>query len=371
VSLREQNTARLHRNGFAAARPGVALRRPRNSNGSEAGGLGVALRRPGSRNGAQTPRARLVEAMLGAVAEEGYASVSVTSLIARARVSSKTFYESFDGCEDCFLATFDECLRELKAVVGDAYQRPGSWARRVRAALEALLVFLSEDPATATLVFLEAPKAGAGVHERRQRVVEIVRVIVDAGRSESELGVLPPALMNEIMVEGAIGAIQARLSQREHAPLTSLLNSLMSVLVHSYLGPDAAAKELEYPLPDPVRTGRSRLGSTPSGVLAAVPMRLTYRTLRVLSAIAANPGASNRVVADAAGITDQAQISRLLSRLSGFALIRNDGLGAGKPNGWHLTLRGQQIEQAARHEIRQPNSGSRHGAAAAFRSSRV
>jgi hypothetical protein len=78
----------------------------------------------------------------------------------------------------------------------------GPGARRVRAALEALLVFLSEDPAAATLVFLEAPKAGAGVHERRQRVVEIVRVIVDAGRSESELGVLLPAVTNEIMVEG-------------------------------------------------------------------------------------------------------------------------------------------------------------------------
>jgi hypothetical protein len=40
------------------------------------------------------------------------------------------------------------------------------------------------------------------VHERRQRVVEIVRVIVDVGRSESELGVLLPAVTNEIMVEG-------------------------------------------------------------------------------------------------------------------------------------------------------------------------
>ncbi len=327
------------------------MRRP-TVNASEPKKAAVGVRRAGSRNGGQAPRALLIKAMLDLVSEEGYSSVSATSLIGRARVSSKTFYKHFDGCEDCFLATFDECLWELKTVVGRAYQRPGCWAGRVRAALEALLVFLSEDPATATFVFLEAPKAGPGARERRQRVVEILCVIVDAGRSESKLEVLPPSLTNEIMVEGALGAISSRLSQPEQAPLTGLLNSLMSVVAYSYLGPEAAAKELEYALPDPVRAGRPGMASTPSGVLAAVPMRITYRTLRVLSAIAANPGAPNRVIADTAGITDQAQTSRLLARLSGLALIRNSGLGGGTPNCWHLTLRGQEIEQAARHEIR-------------------
>jgi hypothetical protein len=93
-------------------------------------------------------------------------------------------------------------LREVKAVVGDAYQRPGSWGTSGPRSARGAPRLLSEDPAAATLVFLEAPKAGAGVHERRQRVVEIVRVIVDVGRSESELGVLLPAVTNEIMVEG-------------------------------------------------------------------------------------------------------------------------------------------------------------------------
>ncbi len=79
-------------------------------------------------------------------------------------------------------------------------------------------------------------------------------------------------------------------------------------------------------------------------------MRLTYRTLLVLSAIAEAPGASNRQVADVAGVHDQGQISKLLSRLERLGLIENTGAGQpnGEPNAWTLTTKGVQVEQALR-----------------------
>ncbi len=45
-------------------------------------------------------------------------------------------------------------------------------------------------------------------------------------------------------------------------------------------------------------------------------MRLTYRTARVLEGVAGEPGISNRVVAEHAGISDPGQVSKLL-RASG------------------------------------------------------
>jgi len=77
-------------------------------------------------------------------------------------------------------------------------------------------------------------------------------------------------------------------------------------------------------------------------------MRLTYRTLRVLSVIAAEPGASNRRVGEGAGIRDQGQISKLLGRLSKLGLIHNSGAGQpkGESNAWRLTARGQQVQRA-------------------------
>ena len=79
-------------------------------------------------------------------------------------------------------------------------------------------------------------------------------------------------------------------------------------------------------------------------------MRPTYRTTRVLSAIAASPRSSNREIADAAGLRDEGQTSKLLSRLEQRGLVENVGLGAayGEPNEWLLTASGQRMLQAAR-----------------------
>jgi DNA-binding MarR family transcriptional regulator len=81
-------------------------------------------------------------------------------------------------------------------------------------------------------------------------------------------------------------------------------------------------------------------------------MRLTYRTVRVLMAIGAQPGVSNRRVADAAGVSDQGQISKLLARLHHLGLIENNGFGQakGESNSWYLTERGSEIEAAIREQ---------------------
>ena len=76
-------------------------------------------------------------------------------------------------------------------------------------------------------------------------------------------------------------------------------------------------------------------------------MRLTYRTARVLECIAELPGASNRVVAEHAGVADPGQISKLLRRLEGLGLAVNTGGGhqSGEPNAWKLTPLGGQVAQ--------------------------
>ncbi|MGA7704589.1 MAG: helix-turn-helix domain-containing protein, partial [Solirubrobacteraceae bacterium] len=78
------------------------------------------------------------------------------------------------------------------------------------------------------------------------------------------------------------------------------------------------------------------------------PIRFTYRTALVLGTIAEEPGASNRHVAERAGIVDEGQVSRLLRRLQDCELIENrgDGHARGEPNAWSLTERGEAIHAA-------------------------
>ena len=87
---------------------------------------------------------------------------------------------------------------------------------------------------------------------------------------------------------------------------------------------------------------------TPGDPLRDVGMRLTYRTVRVLMSVAANPGSSNREVGAAAGMDDQGQISRLLARLQRLDLIHNTRAESarGAPNAWGLTERGWSVQRA-------------------------
>jgi DNA-binding MarR family transcriptional regulator len=78
----------------------------------------------------------------------------------------------------------------------------------------------------------------------------------------------------------------------------------------------------------------------------------------VLSAIASQPGASNRQAGDSAGITDQGQISKLLHRLEKLGLLLNAGAGQarGTPNAWMLTEKGTEIERATGRQTSGPRS---------------
>ena len=65
----------------------------------------------------------------------------------------------------------------------------------------------------------------------------------------------------------------------------------------------------------------------------------------MLEVVAEHPGASNRLVADRAEITDQGQVSKLLARLERLKLMRNTGEGhtKGERNAWRLTALGEEV----------------------------
>jgi DNA-binding MarR family transcriptional regulator len=139
-----------------------------------------------------------------------------------------------------------------------------------------------------------------------------------------------------------LAIVHARLLGDKPRALLGLLNPLMAMIVLPYMGADAAARELERVPPRkraPVRRSRDPLRE--------LDMRLTYRTVRVLLAIASQPAASNREVASAAGIADQGQISKLLSRLQAHGLIVNGGgdHSKGEPNAWTLTATGEDVRR--------------------------
>ncbi|HEX5308609.1 MAG TPA: TetR family transcriptional regulator [Solirubrobacteraceae bacterium] len=293
-------------------------------------------------------RARMLSAAVDAIKESGYTQLTVAQVIARAKVSRKTFYDLFEDREDCFLAVFEVTLAQLSTRVASAYRAESSWRDGVRAGLAALLWSIDEDPELARLCVVDALGGGPHVLAARAQTIAVLRETIDLARqSDAKNG--PPAVTAEGVVGAVLAVLHARLLERSTDPYVSLHGSLMSMIVLPYLGARAASVELQR---EPPRTPIRAMGerSVAADPMAGLDMRLTYRTVRVLSAIRERPSASNREVADGAGIVDQGQISKLLARLEGLGLIENvDRVqGKGAPNEWCLTERGRRVEQATR-----------------------
>jgi AcrR family transcriptional regulator/DNA-binding MarR family transcriptional regulator len=317
-------------------------------------------RRPGARKGArldadglprehvtEIQRVRILSAMADVAAERGAGAASVAHIVARAGVSRRTFYDLFEDREDCFLAAFDEAVAQAARTVLPAYEGEGRWRERVRAGLLALLVFCEEEPSLARLCVVEALAAGPKALERRAEVLDVLLRAVDQGRAERPARIPePPPLAAEGAVGAVLSVIHRRLVAAGGEPLTPLLGELMSAIVLPYLGFSSSQKELSKPAPQ-TKKRKTRSHHDP---LDGLDMRITYRTVRVLMTIGSGPGGSNREIATEAGISDQGQVSKLLTRLESLGLVRNDGVGhaKGAPNAWVLTSRGLDVERAIR-----------------------
>lgn len=288
-------------------------------------------------------RARMLASTFDVLSERGAANVSVAHIVARSGVSRRTFYELFESREDCFLAAYNEALALLAARVLPAYASGQKWRGRIRTGLVALLGFLDEEPAIGRVLVVESLSAGPRSLERLGQVLEQVAAVLDEARTQSASAMSLPPLTAQGLVGGALSLIYTRISRPDEGTLIELTNQLMSMIVLPYLGSAAARRELDQPLELAAANRRdARLSSDP---FKEAGMRLTYRTVRVLLAVAEHPNASNRVLGDAAEIKDQGQISKLLNRLQKVELIFNTGLGPGlgAPNAWSLTPTGQQL----------------------------
>ena len=299
-------------------------------------------------------RSRILAAMVEECAARGSGNVTVAHVVSRAGVSRRTFYELFEDREDCFVAAFDEGIASAARYVLDGYDAEARWVERVRTALVGLLTFIDLERGVGELLVVGSLAAGARALERRRDVLTRMMALVDEGRSEIKAGAeLPP-----LTAEGVVGGVLSVLHSRLHPPVASsgegstgdaecalldLAGPLMSMIVLPYLGPAAARQESARPVLKP--SGGHRPERNPLGELE---MRLTYRTVRVLMAIATHPGSSNRVIAEAAEVTDQGQMSKLLTRLHDIGLIENTGGGAvrGEPNAWTLTEKGWRVQGA-------------------------
>jgi AcrR family transcriptional regulator len=179
------------------------------------GSSGPALRRTNREAGA---RARLLDGMTQAVARHGYVDATVAHALENARVGRATFYEHFEGKEDCLFAAFREYALLAAAKLGEALRlavaAPREDAERdgLRVLLSSLLEEVERQPAAARLLLIESLAAGPLVRGERERLIAegeraIERFLDDGARAGSR----SPDLPTKALVGGVLGVISSRL----------------------------------------------------------------------------------------------------------------------------------------------------------------
>ncbi len=274
----------------------------------------------------------------------------------RAGVSEGVFREIFASIEECYRVTFEQGLARISRAVSEAAGREQSWLERVRSGLVALLGFFDDEPSWARLLVLETPLNVAVTLECRQGLHDLLAGVLERGGEASQgfgngrvagSSILLATLGGELVVGGVFSVIRTSVLEGDGGKLVELAPSLMAFIVAPHLGQAAARAELEGrrtgvgegSVIDPSLTRAHTISRA-----AELPVRATHRTTLVLRAIAQAPYSNNREVAQAAGLADEGQASKLLARLERQGVIENVGMGAarGEPNAWLLTPSGSR-----------------------------
>jgi AcrR family transcriptional regulator len=274
----------------------------------------------------------------------------VQTVVAKTGVSESAFYEVFATLEECYRSAYKDGLERVAHAIAAADDDDRSWLGRLRARVVALLGFLDDEPAWGRMLVLETAACEAPALEPRKQLHDVLIALLGLDEDQSAIlgsSARSSALTGELVAGGVLSVIRASMLEDDGTKLVELAPSLVSFIATQYGHPATTAEQAR---------GSERARSTSRA--AELPIRATHRTTLVLRAIARTPYSNNREIAQAAGLVDEGQTSKLLARLERQGVIENVGVGAarGEPNAWLLTESGRHVVDVINEG---PNSAAR------------
>ncbi|HXV06221.1 MAG TPA: TetR/AcrR family transcriptional regulator [Solirubrobacterales bacterium] len=194
----------------------------------------------------RSEREQLLEAMVRVAAEKGYEAATVSDVVELAGVSRATFYENFEGKEDCFLEAYDAVIDVLVAHVTTAFESATGepWPRRIAVGLGALVELLAAEADIARMAMVEVTAAGDDARERYRAALARFTPFLEEGRTYSGQGDALPADTARFAVGGATSMIFDEIRAGRGPELQRVLPDLVFAVLMPYLGPEAAEEEM-------------------------------------------------------------------------------------------------------------------------------
>jgi AcrR family transcriptional regulator len=138
--------------------------------------------------------------MIELVGEGGYEAVALRQLTELAGVSTRTFYEHFEGKEDCFLRTYELVVQRIGERVVSAQAGEPDWSRRVELAFQGFAAELINKPRAARLALLEIFDARPTAREAMARTEgDFEKVLAESFASSPPQPEVSPLLAKAIV----------------------------------------------------------------------------------------------------------------------------------------------------------------------------
>jgi len=188
-------------------------------------------------------RERLLAATTAIFAEQGYAALAVSAIVARAGVSRSTFYKFFDDKLDCVLASQRRAFEALGQTIAWACAAEQDWPRGAARGVGAALSFAARFPGEARLVLASSQVAsepalarqGLPVHER------LIELLHDGSRRHPGAR-HPGGLAEQAAVGAAMSIVATFLAAGEIDTLAQRKVELIEVVLTPYLGGEEAKR---------------------------------------------------------------------------------------------------------------------------------
>ena len=174
----------------------------------------------------------MLRGMVDAVAEKGYARTTVADVLERARASRETFYEHFANKEECFLAAYEESVRQLTERLRGT-QSPGKTPlERFERVLDAYLRAMAAEPQIAHIFLIEVYAAGPVAWKRRADVLQqFGDVFYELLGDAPELRSLPdPRFAARAAVAAISGLVTSMVAAGDHARLPELKKPILELI---------------------------------------------------------------------------------------------------------------------------------------------
>ena len=136
---------------------------------------------------------RLIAAGTDLFGERGYAATPIEAVCSHAKVSTRHFYEQFEGRESILHAVHAELVQRMDQIVRASLSETGTpLTQRVADTIEAAVYFLLDDPRRGRIICIEA----VGVSEvtekkRRETTHQLAEIIRRYAELMAENGVIP------------------------------------------------------------------------------------------------------------------------------------------------------------------------------------